>query len=71
MDPPEEELLRGMGNCFEACHASFEETLQMVGSNRDLTPEEVVRRLKSIRERYGNDRLYQKLRGRFPADFPV
>jgi hypothetical protein len=71
MEEREEELLRGMGNCYAACHASFEETIGMVGSSRDLTPEEVVRRLRSMRERYSGDSRYRTLRARFPADFPV
>lgn len=70
MTPRERELMTGMGNCYEACHASFEETLEMVGGNRGLSPAEVRTRLVAIRDRSGGDPEYQRLRGRLPAGFP-
>jgi hypothetical protein len=62
--------MTGMGNCYEACHASFEETLEMVGGNRGLSPAEVRARLDGIRERSVDDAEYQRLRRRLPAEFP-
>lgn len=59
-----------MGNCYEACHAGFQETLEMVGGNRGLTPEEVRASLRAIRDRDGADPEYRRLRGRLPAEFP-
>jgi hypothetical protein len=71
MTPRERELLTGMGNCYAACHASFEETVEMVGSSRGLTPEEVKSILVRIRENSNAEEDYRKLRSRLPQDFPV
>ncbi|HTT34506.1 MAG TPA: hypothetical protein VMH78_01355 [Thermoplasmata archaeon] len=70
MTPAERELLTGMGNCYEACHATFEETLEMVGGNRGLTPDEVRARLAAIRARYADEPEYRRLRARLPEEFP-
>jgi len=43
----------------------------MVGSARGLTVDQVKRMLEDIREKYGTDADYQKLRGRLPKDFPL
>jgi hypothetical protein len=66
----EEELLQGMGNCYAACGADFEETVRMVGSNRGLTPDQVKEILRRIRRESADDARYRALRARFPADFP-
>ena len=71
MTPEERELLQGMGNCYAACRASFEETLKMVGGSRSLSPEEVKTALTKLRKKYGTDREYKELRSRFPETFPV
>ncbi len=71
VSPRERELLQGMGNCYAACHGSFEETVEMVGGSRGLKPGEVKRMLTEIRERYGQDEDYKTLRSRFPEEFPV
>jgi hypothetical protein len=68
--PREEELLTGMGNCFDACHADFEETVGMVAGNRGLTPEAVKATLRSIRDRFHDDPTFRRLRGRLPDEFP-
>jgi len=60
-----------MGNCYEACHDDFEATIGMVAGNRGRTPEEVTALLRSMRERFVHDPDYQRLRARFPAEFPV
>jgi hypothetical protein len=60
-----------MGNCYAACHASFEETVEMVGSSRGLTPEEVKDILVRIRENSNAEEDYRRLRSRLPQDFPV
>ncbi len=71
MTPREHELLQGMGNCYAACHASFEETVDMVGGSRGLSSEEVKSILALIREKYGQDAEYRTLRTRLPDDFPM
>lgn len=70
MTPRDRELLTGMGNCFEACHASFEETLEMVADARQLTVSEVQSRLATLRQDHGGSEEYARLRARLPADFP-
>jgi hypothetical protein len=70
LTPKERELLTGMGNCFAACHATFEETVEMVGGSRGLSPDEVKKILVRIRETSGTDEDYRKLRSRLPQDFP-
>ncbi len=71
MSPRERELLQGMSNCYAACHADFEDTISMVGGSRGLSLDEVRDMLARIRERYGQDEEYRKLRGRLPEDFPM
>lgn len=71
MDPTSRELLTGMGNCYEACHADFEGTIGMVGDARDLSRTEVLARLHRIREQFGNEEEFRRLRARFPIEFPV
>jgi hypothetical protein len=68
--PREEELLTGMGNCYAACHADFEETVGMVAGNRGLTPDAVKATLRSMRERFDGDPTFRQLRGRLPEEFP-
>jgi hypothetical protein len=60
-----------MGNCYAACHADFDETLEMVGSSRGLSSEDVKAMLIAIRKKYGRDENYRTLRNRFPDSFPV
>ena len=71
LTPRERELLTGMGNCYASCHEDFEHTVEMVGDTRGLTVDQVKRMLEEIRERYGADVEYQRLRGRLPKDFPL
>ncbi len=71
MTPKERELLQGMGNCYSACHATFEDTVEMVAGGRGLQPEEVKAMLNMMRERYGQDEDYKALRKRLPENFPV
>jgi hypothetical protein len=70
VNPRERELLTGMGNCYEACHADFEGTIGMVADNRHRTPEDVKDTLRRMAEQFGSDSEYQRLRARIPADFP-
>ncbi|MGC2288716.1 MAG: hypothetical protein WA688_02515 [Thermoplasmata archaeon] len=70
MNPRERELLTGMGNCFEACHADFDGTVGMVADNRHRTPEDVKETLRQLREQFATDSEYQRLRARLPAEFP-
>lgn len=71
MEPADRELLTGMGNCFEACGADFPETLRMVSEARRRTPEDVLATLQRLRKGCSADPEYQRLRARFPAEFPV
>lgn len=70
MTPRDRELLTGMGNCFEACHGSFEETLEMVAGARQLTVAEVRSRLATMRADHGGSEEYRRLRARLPVDYP-
>jgi hypothetical protein len=65
----ERELLQGMVNCYNSCHANFDETVGMVGSARGLGSEEVKATLERLRKAGGED--YRALRTRLPADFPL
>jgi hypothetical protein len=69
MSPREKELLQGMVNCYNTCHASFEETVHMVGSARGLGADEVKAMLERLRTAGGDD--YQALRKHLPSDFPL
>lgn len=71
LTPRERELLTGMGNCYAACHADFEDTVQMVGNARGLTVDQVKTMLEDTRGKYGGDADYQRLRGRLPKEFPL
>lgn len=69
MTPKERELLQGMVNCYNTCHANFEETVGMVGSGRGLAPGEVKEILSRLKAAGGED--YHTLRSRLPKDFPI
>ena len=69
MNARELELLQGMVNCYNTCHANFEETVGMVSSARGLTAEEVKATLSRLKEAGGEE--YGALRGRLPKDFPL
>jgi hypothetical protein len=71
VDPRERELLTGMGNCYEACGEDFDGTVEMVAHSRRRTPEDVKQTLAAMRQRYGADPDYQRLRERLPPDFPL
>ena len=70
VNPRERELLTGMGNCYEACHADFEGTIEMVAGNRHRTPEDVIETLLGMGQRYAEDPEYRHLRARLPSNFP-
>jgi hypothetical protein len=70
VDPRERELLTGMGNCYEACHADFVHTIEMVAGNRHRTSDDVKDTLRRLAERFGADPEYRRLRARLPAEFP-
>jgi hypothetical protein len=69
LTPKEKELLNGMVNCYNTCHANFEETVEMVGSARGLTPGEVKAILDRLRKEDGEE--YRALRQRLPDNFPL
>ena len=65
------ELLNAVGNCYNACHENFEETLNMISGWRGYTSEEVKDILTEVKDKYSQDPEYIKLRKRFPRDFPI
>ncbi|MCI4369570.1 MAG: hypothetical protein L3K09_08440 [Thermoplasmata archaeon] len=71
MTPRDRELITGMGNCYEACHADCSDTLGMVAGARHLTVDEVRERLLWMGRQHASDPEYLRLRARFPAEFPV
>jgi hypothetical protein len=71
MDARERELLTGMGNCYAACGADFDGTVEMVSDSRGRDPVEVKATLARMRETYGKDPDYQALRQRLPDSFPL
>lgn len=71
MTPREKELLTGMGNCYAACGADFEGTVEMVANSRRLAPDQVRGLLEGMRARFAADPEYQSLRRRLPESFPL
>lgn len=71
MDERERELLTGMGNCYAACGADFESTVEMVANARRLPPAKVIETLEEIRQRDGASEEYRRLRARLPEGFPL
>lgn len=69
MTPKDRELLNGMVNCYNTCHANFGDTVEMVASARGLTPEEVKTLLDRLRKEDGEE--YRALRRRLPDEFPL
>jgi hypothetical protein len=69
LTPKERELMNGMVNCYRACHATFEETVEMVGSARGLSSAEVKVTLNRLKQE-GSDE-YKALRGQLPLEFPL
>lgn len=65
------ELLSAMGNCYNTCLEDFEETLRMISIWRGYTTEEVKIILIRMKDKYADDSEYQRLRSRFPKEFPV
>lgn len=60
-----------MGNCYEACHADYEDTVGMVGGARGLNSDEVKKMLGEMRLKYGESDDYKALRARLPKEFPL
>ena len=69
MTPKEQELMNGMVNCYRSCHANFKETIEMVGSGRGLSPEEVEEILERLKLEDGDE--YKALRRQLPDEFPL
>ena len=69
MTPKERELMTGMVNCYHACHANFEETVEMVGSARGLSAKEVKVILERLKQEDGDE--YKALRHQLPDEFPL
>lgn len=70
LTPKELELLQGMRNCYSACHANFEGTVEMVGEARGLEPDEVEQMLIHIKENSSTEKEYKELRAQLPKEFP-
>jgi hypothetical protein len=60
-----------MGNCFEACGADFEGTVEMVAGARHRTVDDVKATLAALKAIAASDPEYQTLRGRLPESFPL
>ena len=71
MDEREYELLKAMGDCYNTCFEDFERSLEMISGWRGYTTDEVKEILVKMKKKYLNDPEYNKLRKRFPAEFPV
>ena len=71
MTPRDRELLTGMGNCYEACGADFEGTVNMVAHARRRDPIEVRETLERLRREFGTSTEYRTLRDRLPESFPI
>jgi hypothetical protein len=71
MEAKELELLTAVGDCFNACHEDFEDTLEMISGWRGYTSGEVMQILLNVKEKYQNDPEYIKLRKKFPKEFPI
>jgi hypothetical protein len=61
--------MNGMANCYDTCHANFTETVEMVGSARGLSPQEMMVILERLKDEDGEE--YKALRQRLPDDFPL
>jgi hypothetical protein len=71
VDDREKELLTGMGNCFAACGADFEGTVEMVAQTRSRSPDEVKATLARMKAEFSELEDYQRLRRRLPSSFPL
>ena len=71
MNDKELELFKAVGNCYQACHEDYKETLKMISGWRGYTSDEVHDILTNVKEKYSATEEYQKLRMRFPDDFPI
>ena len=69
LTPKELELMHGMVNCYHVCHANFDETVEMVGSARGLSVEEVKAILERLKREDGDE--YNSLRQQLPNEFPL
>ena len=71
MDDKELELFEAMGNCYQACHKGFEETLEMISGWRGYTSDEVHQILIEVKANYSKNLQYIELRKKFPEEFPI
>jgi hypothetical protein len=69
LTPKERELMHGMVNCYHVCHANFDETVEMVGSARGLSAQEVKAILEQLKSEDGDE--YNSLRQQLPNEFPL
>jgi len=61
--------MHGMANCYHVCHADFDETVEMVGSARGLSAQEVKAILERLKREDGDE--YNSLRQQLPNEFPL
>ena len=71
MNDEELELFTAVGNCYQTCKENYEETLKMISGWRGYTTQDAHNILVEVKKKYGATDDYQKLRGRFPKDFPI
>lgn len=69
LTPKERELMHGMVNCYHVCHANFDETVEMVGSARGFSTQEVKAILERLKRQDGDE--YNSLRQQLPNEFPL
>jgi ferredoxin len=70
LNPVDEELMEGMGNCYSVCGEGFEETVRMVAGSRGRSESDVKDSLRRIAGQNGGEEEYKRLRARLPAEFP-
>ena len=71
MDDKEHELLKAMGDCYNTCLEDYQRSLEMISGWRGYTTDEVEEILVEMKKKYNDDPEYNRLRNRFPKEFPV
>lgn len=71
MEEIEKELLQATLNCYNACHDSFENTIEMISKSRGLEPNYTKEVLKKVREKYDNSEEYKTIRAKLPKNFDM
>ncbi len=69
MDELEASIIKGMENCYRACHEDFANTVHMVARARGLEDEQVTEALRRARDE--NSEEYRRMKSSLPKDFPI